>query len=75
LAAWAADEAKGLATPMLVLIGEDDGALSENYTRQAFMAWYPNATLEVMTNSGHYPMAETPITLATLIENFITSHR
>jgi len=39
--------------------------------KATFLAWYPNAELEVMQNAGHYPMDETPVALATSIENFL----
>lgn len=35
------------------------------------MQWFPNAELHVMSNAGHYPMQETPIQFATVIDNFL----
>jgi pimeloyl-ACP methyl ester carboxylesterase len=69
-----ADAAKGLATPILVAIGEHDLALTKDVMTGTFMAWYPNAKLEVIANAGHYPMLETPVYLATLIEKFMREH-
>ncbi|MCA9718651.1 MAG: alpha/beta hydrolase [Myxococcales bacterium] len=78
LVAWAKtnflEEANGLATPLLVLPGEHDPALGEPVMRQTFMQWYPNATLHVLRNAGHYPMQETPVHLATVIEAFMREH-
>jgi pimeloyl-ACP methyl ester carboxylesterase len=39
--------------------------------KATYLAWYPNASLEVMPNAGHYPMDETPVALATSIEAFL----
>ena len=75
LPAWVrndfAAEANGLKTPMLVVVGEHDGALTEDFMCQTFLEWYPNARLEVMANAGHYPMDETPVCLATMVEAFL----
>lgn len=69
-----ADEAKGLETPIKVLVGESDPALTPDFMRETFLAWYPNAELEAIANSGHYPMQETPVILATLMEAFMKDH-
>lgn len=67
------EQAKGLKTPMLVLAGEQDLALSPTVMKQTFLQWYPNARLEVIANSGHYPMCEAPIITTKLIEDFFLS--
>ena len=75
LQAWTktdfADQSAGLETPLLVCPGEHDQALTADVMEQTYMALYPNATLEILPNSGHYPMQETPVYLATLVENFM----
>lgn len=65
---------KGLATPILVLIGEHDFEGSEAFMQNTFMKWYPNAKLEWCKGAGHYPMIETPIALVATIEKFIACH-
>lgn len=57
--------------PIKIIVGEHDLAISEELMQQTYMQWYPNAELEVIPNSGHYPMEETPIALATSIEQFL----
>lgn len=59
--------------PLLVLPGEFDPALGEKTCRATWMAYYPEAHLEVIHNAGHYPMDEAPVILATRIEKFLAS--
>lgn len=68
------ESVKGLLTPILVLFGEYDLDGSEASMRNTFLKWYPNAELQCCKASGHYPMIETPIALATTIENFLSAH-
>jgi pimeloyl-ACP methyl ester carboxylesterase len=73
---WARDdfhaEIAGKTLPVKVIVGEHDGALTADVMKATYMTFYPNAELEVMANSGHYPMDETPIALATSIEAFLS---
>jgi len=62
---------QGSTVPLKVIIGQHDGALTEDVMKGTFLAWYKNAELEVMPNAGHYPMDETPVALATSIEAFL----
>ena len=76
LQSWAktsfVDKIQGQQLPVLVLPGEHDPALGEAACRATWMQHYPNAQLEVVRNAGHYPMDETPIILATMIEKFLS---
>ena len=65
------DAIKGNTTPIKVIIGQHDPSLTAEVMNATYLAWYPNAELEVMPNAGHYPMDETPIALATSMEAFL----
>ena len=75
LRAWAKEEfvadVQGHDHPIKVIVGEHDPSLTADIMKATYMAWYKNAELEVMPNAGHYPMDETPVALATSIENFL----
>jgi len=75
LVAWArtdfSAEVKGLPHPVHVIVGAHDKAIGVDAMKATYLAWYPNATMEVMDNAGHYPMHETPVALATAIERFL----
>lgn len=58
-------------TPVKVIVGETDPALSVEAMQQTWQVYFPGAELEVMANAGHYPMFETPVALATSIEEFL----
>ncbi|QDQ84057.1 alpha/beta fold hydrolase [Paraburkholderia megapolitana] len=75
LKAWSntgfSDEAQGLPHRVKVLIGEHDPKFNAELMRSTYLAWYPRAELEILTNAGHYPMDEVPLTLVTSIERFL----
>ena len=76
LVAWAkADfvaELQSPPVPLLALVGELDPALGEAMARETYLKTYPNAQLEVLVNSGHYPMFETPLAMAASVERFLS---
>lgn len=78
LQSWSKDsfveEVNGASTPMKVLVGEHDHALTPEVMHATFLEWYPQAELEVLPNAGHFPMAEIPIHLATVIDRFVAAH-
>jgi len=58
-------------TPITVIVGENDPALSAEVMRQSWMQIYSDVTLIELPECGHYSMYETPIGLATNIEAFL----
>ncbi|MGK5055696.1 alpha/beta fold hydrolase [Janthinobacterium sp. LB2P49] len=64
-------KAARVALPLLVLVGEHDPRFDAALMRRTYLAWYPQARLEVLGNAGHYPMNETPLALAASIEAFL----
>jgi pimeloyl-ACP methyl ester carboxylesterase len=77
LDAWAkADFHEAIAgntVPVLAIVGENDPALGAETVRATWLAWYPNARLEVLANAGHYPMDETPLALVSTMERFLAT--
>jgi pimeloyl-ACP methyl ester carboxylesterase len=76
LSAWAEADFSGQLgqdanTPVKVIVGETDPALTAADMEQTWLAYFPGAELEVLANAGHYPMFETPVALATSIEEFL----
>jgi pimeloyl-ACP methyl ester carboxylesterase len=65
------DECAAYAGPLLVLIGEHDQGVSDEFVRATFPKLYPQALLKVLPNAGHYPMVETPAHLVAMIEGFL----
>ncbi|MFM0164990.1 alpha/beta fold hydrolase [Paraburkholderia sediminicola] len=74
LRAWAdtnfSDEIAG-HHPVKVLVGERDPTFNMTLMSETYLRRYPLATVEVLENSGHYPMNETPLALVTAIERFL----
>jgi pimeloyl-ACP methyl ester carboxylesterase len=64
-------EIVGNPVPIKVIVGASDPSLTADVMRATYLAWYPNAELQVIENAGHYPMNETPVALATSIEAFL----
>jgi pimeloyl-ACP methyl ester carboxylesterase len=75
LLAWAkedfADLITGQPTPTLVVVGEHDKAIDAATIEATWLAQLPNARMAIVPNAGHYPMFETPVHLATIVEAFL----
>jgi pimeloyl-ACP methyl ester carboxylesterase len=65
-----------VGTPILVVGGRQDlPGFQEAHLRKTFGAWYPNVVFTFIADAGHYPMYETPVYLASLLEQFLGAHR
>ena len=64
-----------MQTPMLVIGGRQDlPGFQEAQLRNTFVAWYPNVELQFITDAGHFPMYETPVYFASIVEKFLMKH-
>lgn len=61
----------GLATPILAIAGAEDAPWFSADALRAGFAGYPRLEVATCAAAGHYPMQETPVALATLIERFL----
>jgi pimeloyl-ACP methyl ester carboxylesterase len=77
LDAWARTdfhtEVVGDPTPVLVIAGGHDPALSADVMRGTWLEWYPNAELTVFNDAGHYATDETPLALVSAVERFLAA--
>jgi pimeloyl-ACP methyl ester carboxylesterase len=76
LQAWAKSdftaEAKvDTTTPVKLIVGVNDPAMSADVMEQTWLVFFPNAELVILPDAGHYPMFECPVSLATSIEEFL----
>lgn len=62
---------KGVGHRMLVLAGEHDAQITPKLMNETILAWNHGAEMDILQNCGHYPMLETPVYLATVIERFL----
>lgn len=68
------EEVRGLATPFLIVVGDKDPGLDAAAMERSFLAWHPNAALQVIPHCGHYPMQECPPHFAAVLEAFLKRH-
>lgn len=64
-------EIRDVATRFLVVVGDRDPGLGVEAMTRTFLAWHPEAVLEVINECGHYPMAQQPARLAAIMEGFM----
>ncbi|GAA3838580.1 alpha/beta hydrolase [Sphaerisporangium flaviroseum] len=77
LDAWARTdfhtEVIGDTTPVLVIAGGHDPALSAEVMQGTWLRWFPNAELVTLPDAGHYAMEEAPLALVSAIERFLVT--
>jgi len=66
---------KGNTIPIKVIVGEHDPDLNMDVMQGTYGEWLPNAQIMELPNCGHYPMLETPLSLAAECENFLGQYR
>ncbi|NKB60499.1 MAG: alpha/beta fold hydrolase [Alphaproteobacteria bacterium] len=69
-------KAAGVGTPTLVIGGRNDlPGFQESYYAETVARWLPAIRFAYIDNAGHYPMQETPVLLATLVETHLGQHK
>jgi pimeloyl-ACP methyl ester carboxylesterase len=58
-------------TPVKLIVGVNDPASSADIMEQTWRVTFPDAELTILSDAGHYPMFESPVSLATSIEEFL----
>ena len=76
LQAWARSDFSGqlkpdTTTPVKVIVGVNDPAMSADVMEQTWLVFFPEAQMTILPDAGHYPMFESPVSLATSIEEFL----
>jgi len=76
LQAWARSDFSDKAqpdtgTPVKLIVGVNDPALSADVMEQTWLVFFPEAEMTILPDAGHYPMFESPVSLATSIEEFL----
>jgi len=76
LRSWAQDDFSDQVktdpdTPVKLIVGVNDPALTADVMEQTWGVFFPNAELTILPAAGHYPMFECPVVLATSIEEFL----
>lgn len=66
-------ETKGLDTPMLVVLAEYDTEFNEG-VKPFWEGWYQNCEIVMCKNATHHVTEDTPVFVASAIENFVAKH-
>ncbi len=65
-----------VTVPILVIVGRNDlPGFQEAYYAETVAKWAPNIRFEYVDDAGHYPIFETPVLTAALIENHLRANK
>jgi pimeloyl-ACP methyl ester carboxylesterase len=64
-------KAADATVPVKLIVGVNDPAMSAEVMEQTWRVFFPDAELTILPDAGHYPMFESPVSLATSIEEFL----
>lgn len=65
-----------VGTQLLVIGGRQDlPGFQEEHLRKTLGTWFENSEFAFITDAGHFPMDETPVYLASILERFLDTHR
>ena len=65
------EDIMGCKIPIKVIAGEHDPDLTYEVMKATYGEWLPNSEVVKLSNCGHYPMFETPLSLAAECESFL----
>jgi pimeloyl-ACP methyl ester carboxylesterase len=77
LLAWARGDfsaeakAAGATIPVKLIVGVNDPAMSADVMEQTWRVFFPDAELTILPDAGHYPTFESPVALATSVEELL----
>jgi len=68
------DRVTGREAPVLVVVGEHDPVMTADFAKQAWGSVYPNLSISVAANAGHYPTVEAPAASAATVVGFLLAN-
>jgi len=76
LRSWAQDDFSDqvktdTVTPVKLIVGVNDPAMSADVMEKTWRVFFPETELTILPGAGQYPMFESPVVLATSLEEFL----
>jgi pimeloyl-ACP methyl ester carboxylesterase len=66
------DRVVGCEASMKIVLGAHDAVVTEPMIRATMGQWLANAEIAVLPDCGHYPMMESPVHTASVLEEFLS---